>query len=85
MIIAWRALSVSGRATSQSPLTQASVAEATPVVFAHAPAGEDHGPAGNKARIAAFFHLTGKINARHHRKLTDNFAFAGDRRGRLYN
>ncbi|MBD3699946.1 hypothetical protein IE989_20105 [Klebsiella pneumoniae] len=41
--------------------------------------------AGNKARIAAFFHLTGKINARHHRKLTDNFAFAGDRRGRLYN
>ena len=33
------------------------------MVFAHAPAGEDHGLAGNKARIAAFFHLTGKINA----------------------
>ena len=51
------------------------------MVFAHAPAGEDHGLAGNKARIAAFIHLTGKINARHHRKLTDNFAFAGDRQG----
>ena len=55
--------------------------QTAPVVFAHAPAGEDHGLAGNKARIAAFTYPAGKINPRHHRELADDFAFAGDRQG----
>ena len=55
--------------------------QATPVVFAYAPTGQDHVLTGNKARIAAFTHPSRKIDARHHRELTDDFAFAGDRQG----
>jgi hypothetical protein len=36
---------------------------------------------GTKRGSRLSFTLTGKINARHHRELTDDFAFAGDRQG----
>jgi hypothetical protein len=78
MIIAWRALSASGRATSQSPLTQASVAR-PPQWFSPTPQPVRITAWPGTKRGSRLSHLP--KNPRHHRELTDDFAFAGDRQG----
>ncbi|MNH02787.1 hypothetical protein D3C79_620330 [compost metagenome] len=49
------------------------------MIFADAPAGEHHALAFLKPRVFAVAYRTGEIDARHHRELADDLAFAGDR------
>ena len=52
--------------------------KAAPVVFTHAPSCQQHLMAGVETRILATVDKTGKIDARNHRKVADNFSFTGD-------
>ncbi|MNZ80618.1 hypothetical protein D3C78_992600 [compost metagenome] len=55
------------------------LSQAAPVVFTHAPAGKHHALAFFKTIVAALAHGTGEVDAWHHREVTHDFAFAGDR------
>lgn len=53
--------------------------QAAPVMFTHAPAGEHHALPLFEAIVAAVAHGAGEVDARHHREVAHDLAFAGDR------
>ena len=52
--------------------------QTAPMVFAHAPTGQQHFLARMKTRIFAGPNGAGEINTRNHRKVADDFSFSGD-------
>ncbi len=48
------------------------------MIFADAPAGQQHLLARREAGIVTVMNRTGKVDTRHHREVADNFPFTGD-------